>query len=101
MAQVLIYLVIAALGTLTSQAHADTTIMLYSMLKVIAANVEVDSALTMILLILSGMAAHGTVQTQNPAEISTRKPSLLQTIAVLARLFNPPICQHSNTSAPM
>jgi hypothetical protein len=103
--QVLILSVIAALGMLLTQAHADTTITLYSMLQVIAANVEVDSALTLQLLILSEIAAHGTLRTQDTAVHSTMKASLLQTIAALARLlhfnFNPPICQHSTTSAPM
>ena len=105
MEQVLILSVIAAPGMLPTQAHADTTIMLNSMLLVIAANVEVDSALTLQLLILSEIAAHGTLRTQDTAVHSTMKASLLQPIAALARLlhfhFNPPICQHSTTSAPM
>ena len=96
---------IAAVGTLSTQAHADSTIMLDSMLQVSAANVEVDTALTLVLLILSEMVAHGTLKTQDSAVNSTMNSSLLQPIAALARFlhfnFNPPICQHSNTSAPM
>ena len=81
--------------------------MLDSMLQVSAANVEVDTdtALTLLLLILSEMVAHGTLKTQDTAVNSTMNSSLLQPIAALARFlhfnFNPPICQHSNTSAPM
>ena len=96
---------LAAVGMLSTQAHADSTIMLGSMLQVSAANVEVDTVLTLVLLILSEMVAHGTLKTQDSAVNLTMNSSLLQMIAALARLlhfnFNPLICQPSNTSAPM
>ena len=78
----------AARGMKPIQAHVEAMIMLDSQLELIAALVEVDSAKTQSVLILSEMVAHGMMIIQQAAVLTTMNSSLLQPIAALAELLH-------------